>query len=136
MADWNTLTTEIVGAMTTNHSFTRIDDIIVLDDDDEVPASVIHNHYTLKCLGITAEGIRQAHIGEYLVEIKLGKEYTGKAEYDTEIKDIIDLIVDMTKKNGNFPGIVGLTDDPEFDEDFEPNRIVATINFKYGIRGC
>ena len=133
---WAALVTEIVAGMTAN-GYTRIDGQFDMEEDSQLPSSDIHDHYTLKLKGITGEDIRRTDIGSFLIEIKLGFATKDNTDYDTEMKEVVDLVQDMAKDgNTNFTHFIDFVDDPEVNDAFEPYRVVVIFNLEYGIKGC
>ena len=137
MATWATIHAEIVAGMTANSAYSRIPNVIDIEDNIELSASDVNKKYTLKCKGIKSDSLHLTNIGGYIVELKVSYSYMGVDDYDTAIDLFMSLLADLASDNSsNFPNFVGFSEDPFIEDDFEPKRFVGTINMIYGIKGC
>lgn len=115
--------------------YKRIEGVINIEEDSEVPSTRIHNNYTIRLLEIDKEGIYIANLGGYLVELKVGYITNSNSDYDLTMDKIITLI-ETIKGNDYFNNFVDFLDNPGIEKNEETFRVVATINLVYGVKAC
>ena len=118
------------------YGYKRIEGIIEIEEDSEIPSSDINYKYTIRLRNIDSEGMKISNMFSFHVELKIGYVTKSNKEYDTEMDNLITLIKAIKNRATYFTEFVDYTDDPAIEEERETFRVVATLNILYGAEGC